>query len=131
MGTFDAAAKTQMFVSSAKAAITSTETGASKDVSDFRGACAVIDAGAWTDGTHTFKLQDSDDNSTWTDVAATDLSGSFSAISSGDNDNAQQYVGYKGIKKYLRLVNTVSGATTGLVVGMYIVLADPREIPQN
>ena len=95
------------------AAHTATVTGASVDLQGFNAACAVVSAGTVTDGTHTPKLQESNDNITFTDVAVGDLHGAFIAVTTG----SIQKVGYKGVQRYLRLVSTVAGATVG---GQYI-----------
>lgn len=72
-----------------------------------------MSAGTITDGTHTPKVQESDDNSTFTDVASTDLAGTaLVAITA----NSVQRISYVGNKRYIRVATTVSGTTTG---GMY------------
>ena len=58
----------------------SNQTGTGVDLRGNDSAMAVIQSGALTDGTHTPKLQESDDDSTYTDVAAADLEGSFANI---------------------------------------------------
>src|SRR5271154_4747581 len=90
---------------------------------------AVLAVGAWTDGTHTFKLQDSPDNSTWTDVPAGLLQGSFTAISGTGQQNALQKVGYLGTAQYVRAVDTVSGATTGAVYGLFWIVGGIHNVP--
>lgn len=107
------------------AAYTATVTGAGVDLQGFEAAEVLIAPGTKTDGTHTPKLQESDDNSAFSDVASGDLNGSFAAIAS----ETPQKVGYKGTKRYVRVVVTVSGATTGAVYGAYIVKGRPRHAP--
>ena len=51
----------------------SNQTGTGVDLQGYEAAMAVIQSGALTDGTHTPKMQESDDDSTYTDVGATDL----------------------------------------------------------
>lgn len=89
----------------------------------------VLSVGAWTDGTHTFKLQDSPDNSTWTDVAATYLQGSFTPITSAGQQNAVQKVGYLGLQRYVRAVDTVASATTGAVYGFSWIVSGAHYLP--
>lgn len=72
--------------------------------------------GTITDGTHTPKLQDSPDNSAFTDVAAAFQVGTLAALAS----NTNQSVSYIGGQRYVRAVITVSGATTG---GVYAATA--------
>lgn len=102
----------------------SDQTGASADLSGYDAAMAVMHCGAVTDGTHTPKLQESDDNSTFTDVAAADLDGSFAAMTA----NSIQRVGYAGAKRYIRVYVTSSG-TTGAVYGAVISLGKPAQAP--
>jgi hypothetical protein len=78
----------------------------------FRTAMLVVHAGAITDGTHTFKLQESDDNSTFTDVGAQDLQGTLTAVTTAQANSVQRQ-SYTGSKRYLRGVVTVASATTG------------------
>ncbi|HEX3640194.1 MAG TPA: hypothetical protein VHV10_02770 [Ktedonobacteraceae bacterium] len=89
----------------------------------------VLVVGAWTDGSHTFKLQDSPDNSVWTDVAAPYLQGSFTAITSAGQQNAVQKVGYLGYQRYVRAVDTVSGATTGAIYGFLWIVGSGHNLP--
>jgi hypothetical protein len=88
-----------------------------------------LTVGAWTDGTHTPKIQDSPDNTTWTDVAATYLQGSFTAISGSGQQNAVQKVGYLGLQRYVRAVVTVSGATTGAIYGANWIIGGAHYLP--
>ena len=74
----------------------SNQTGTGVDIRGFDSAMAVIYSGALTDGTHTPKLQESDDDSAYTDVAAADVEGTLANISA----DAVQRVGYKGAKDF-------------------------------
>lgn len=131
MGKIDIKSKVQLGRSIAYGAKTSSANGTGVDVSDFHGAMAVIDAGAWTDGAHTFELQDSDDDSTYTAVDSTLIDGTEPVVDGAADDDQQYYLGYKGNKKYLRVAVTVSSATTGAIYGAYIVKGHPRDIPAN
>jgi hypothetical protein len=92
---------------------TSSANGTGVDLQGYDGAVVVVSAGTITDGTHTPKVQESDDNSTFTDVASTDLAGTaLVAITA----NSVQRISYVGNKRYIRVATTVSGTTTG---GMY------------
>lgn len=122
----------KMGVSLVKAARTSSPSaGTAFEVNDHRGAMFVVDAGAWTDGTHTFVFQESDDNSTFTAIADADLDGTEPVVNGATVDDQQYYIGYKGMKKYLRVTLTVAGATTGAIAGAYIVYGFPKDIPTN
>ncbi len=89
----------------------------------------LLDVGAWTDGSHTPALQDSPDNSTWTAVAAGNMLGAFTAITSATQQNAVQRVSYVGTQRYVRCVVTVSGATTGAIYGVLAIGAYQRNLP--
>jgi hypothetical protein len=100
---------------------TATANGTGVDLLGYGAAAVLATVGAWTDGTHTLKLQESSDNSTWTDVAAIDLAGAFTPVSSAAGQNASQKVSYIGNRRYIRAVLTVAGATTGAVVGVLVL----------
>jgi hypothetical protein len=99
-----------------------------EDSSMFQDALVVIPVGTVTDGTHTFEVQHSDDNSSWSAVADADLQGTEPAVTSSTDETVYE-LGYKGDKRYLRVAVTVASATTGGVYGAHIVLANPRVAP--
>lgn len=106
------------------AAKTTTSNGSSVDLSGYNSALVVLTVGTITDGTHTPKLQECDDNSTWADVAAGDLEGTFAALAS----STSQYIGYKGHKRYLRVVVTVTGSpSTGGVYGAAVIKGQAQQ----
>lgn len=113
----------------APAARTASANGTGVDLRGYNSALAVIDAGAYTDGTHTPKLQESDDNSSFSDVDSGDLLGSFTAIAGSGQQNQLFKVGYKGAKRYVRVVMTVAGASTGAVYGASIVRGHANDAP--
>lgn len=87
----------------------------------FQQAMVVAVAGTVTDGTHTVKVQDSDDGTTgWADVPASAVQGSLTQLAS----NTVQRLAIDQItRRYLRCVVTTGGTpTTGGVVGAVIVL---------
>lgn len=107
-------------------------TGASVDLLGYDGALAVADIGTWVAGTHTPKLQESADGTTFTDVGTADLIGAFSAVTSTATDQTVQIVGYKGTSRYLRgYVTVTSGGTAGqgAVTGFLIVRGHPEQAP--
>lgn len=113
---------------------TATENGVAVDrmspgLSAFRSAMLVVNVGTITDGTHAFKIQESEDNSNWTDAAAADLQGS--AISAGSASDERVYeLGYVGAARYLRCVATVTGSpATGGVYSASFILGSPRRSP--
>jgi hypothetical protein len=89
------------------------------DLGEARTAEVIVNAGTVTDGTHAIEVQESDDNTTFTAVAASDLLGSLPDLTAS-NDAQVHEVGYIGHKRYLRVVSTVSGATTGGVYGVVV-----------
>lgn len=107
------------------AARTASANGTGVDLKGYMGAVVVFAPGAITDGTHTPKLQESDDNATFSDVAADDQLGTLAALAA----NTVQRVGYRGAKRYVRAVVTVAGATTGGVYGAAVVRGYPHEAP--
>lgn len=111
----------------APAARTATANGASADMVGFHGGCLIqINAGAWTDGSHTFEVQDSDDNSTFTAVADQFIQGTEPVVDAAADGGQVYELGYIGAKRYVRVVATVATATSGAVYGANIVRAFPR-----
>jgi hypothetical protein len=91
--------------------------------------CALT-VGAYTDGTHTFAMEDSPDNTNWTAVDAAYLQGSFTAISSSGQQNAVQKVGYIGTQRYVRVVDTVTGSpATGAQYGVNWIVSGAHYLP--
>lgn len=99
------------------AARTANATGTGIDLAGYHAAAIYIVAGTITDGTHTPIVQESDDNVTYTDVAAEKLQSALANITS----NSVQEVGYIGNKRYIRINATVAGATTGGVYAAFVV----------
>ncbi|MER7807918.1 hypothetical protein [Streptomyces sp900116325] len=94
----------------------------------FQDAMVVVHTGVITDGTHAIDVQESDDNSAWVSVAASELQGSEPTIAAAD-DNKLFVIGYKGQKRYLRVVLTAAGTTSGGTLGATVLLANPRVAP--
>lgn len=114
------------------AARTATATGAGVDrnvgADMHRTAMVLVHTGTITDGTHTIEVQDSDDNTTFTAVADQYLQGTEPAIGVADDDKLF-FIGYIGVRRYLRVVSTVAGATTGGIYGVSVLLGEPRRGP--
>lgn len=109
---------------------TATTSGASVDLKGFTKAMFVAHVGTVTDGTFAFDPEESDDNSNWTNVAAGDLSGSFTNATSSADDTVQE-VGYLGSKRYIRCNVTVTGSpSTGGPIGVTVIKAGARQVPQ-
>lgn len=116
-------------ISLAPAARNATANGTGVDLQASGGGAVVeLIPGAWTDGTHAFKLQDSADNSTFTDVAASEVDGSFTSITAATT--TVQRVAYLGSKRYIRVVATVTGATTGAIYGAIVSRSPGRVLPR-
>jgi hypothetical protein len=78
----------------------------------------------------TFKLQESDDDVTYTDVADADLDGGANGITiSAANANASSIITrtYMGYKKYVRWIcSAVSGTTPSLPTDAGFILGHPH-----
>lgn len=92
----------------------------------------MVTPGAWTDGTHAFIIEESDDNSTWNTVAAADLiggtAGAFANITSAPTAIYQR-IDYIGRLRYVRVRSTATSATTGVVFGVVGLLFAPAIYP--
>ncbi len=92
--------------------------------------------GLWTDGSHTFAIQESDDNfSTNNAVAVADMlydgnadstNGTFTGITAATT--TVQRIDYIGRKRYVRVVTTESG-TTGAAFAIVAHLFAPNIFP--
>jgi hypothetical protein len=87
--------------------------GTGVDLSGYDGALVLIEAGviSGASGTLTFEVQESDDNSSYTAVASGDLDGTEPVIAAA-NDDQIHLIGYKGIKRYIRVSITAKSGTT-------------------
>ncbi|MFE3378347.1 hypothetical protein [Streptomyces anulatus] len=94
----------------------------------FQNALVVVTTGVITDATHTITVEDSADGTSYATVAAEYLQGTAPAIVAADDSKTYE-LGYLGRKRYLRVVSTVAGATTGGAVAALVVLSDPRVTP--
>jgi hypothetical protein len=110
--------------------VTATTTSTGVDLAGFTKAMFVAHIGTITDGTFAFDPEESDDNSTFTNIAAGDLSGAFVNATSSADDRVQE-VGYLGSKRYIRCNLTVTGSpSTGGAIGVSVVRAGARTLPQ-
>ncbi|WP_225080449.1 MULTISPECIES: hypothetical protein [unclassified Streptomyces] len=91
----------------------------------YQDALILVHAGTITDGTHTIDVQESDNDSTWTPVAVSQLQGSKPALVAADSGKVRA-VGYRGTKRFLRVSVSVNGATTGGTYGVLVLLGSPR-----
>lgn len=105
---------------------TASVNGESVDTRGFDSAMVAIAVGAIAaSGNMTPKLQSSDNNSTWADVTADDLEGSFPASLEA---TSVVKVGYRGPARYLRAVMTLNSGTSVATSAM-IVLGNAHQRP--
>ena len=110
--------------------VTATTEGTGVDLAGFRQAMFVAQIGTVVDGTYAFDAEECDDNATWTNIAADDLSGAFVSATSAADDRVQE-VGYLGSKRYVRCNVTVTGSpSSGGPIGVLVIKAGPRKAPQ-
>ncbi|MDR3450741.1 MAG: hypothetical protein P4M15_13530 [Alphaproteobacteria bacterium] len=114
------------------ARVTGTATGTAVDLRGYDGAVIVVAFGAYTDGTHTPSVQQSVDGVTYTTcVFGTDLDGpaDFVAVSGSGGANTVQQMGYIGSQRYLKVIMTTTGATTGALSSASVIAGYPRSAP--
>lgn len=94
--------------------VTGATNGDTIDMKGRRGALFVLHGHTMAAGTFTFKLQDSDDGSTWADVAAAYVSESSNSVAfaAASEDDSVKQIGYHGFERYVRCVCTPSGASS-------------------
>ena len=117
---FDLYSNIDIAQSLSPAARTTSVNGTGIDLQGYQAAVFELSTGVITDGTHTLDLQESDDNSAFTSIAASDLLGTESTIALTD-DNVIKRCGYIGTKRYIRVAMTLSGTTTGGVYGINVI----------
>lgn len=106
----------------APASRTAAGNGTGVDLRGFESATVIIETGAagGTTPSFTFEVQESDDDSTYTAVAAVDLMGDDEPVVTAAG--APVKIGYKGTKRYLRTaITTVSGTSPTLVCASSVV----------
>jgi hypothetical protein len=89
----------------------------------------VASIGDKTDGTISFEVQEGDTDSPTTPVADDDLSVTEASIAIGDGTlgaNTVKKIGYKGGKRYVRLVATVASNAGACPVSAVAVLGHPQ-----
>ena len=111
------------------ARVNGTATGTAVDLRGYDAAMISVAFGAYTDGTHTPSVTQSSDGVTYTACAASDLDGAFTAVSSGAGANSIQQVGYIGSARFIAVVMTTTGATTGALSQASIVAGYARNAP--
>lgn len=112
----------------ANSAVNGTTVDKSYNNNMFRVVMFSIFTGTITDGTVVYTMQDSPDNSAWTAVAAEFVQGTLPTTTLTDDDKVYD-VGYVGPQRYVRLVATQSGATSGGVTGAIAIMSQGRRMP--
>jgi hypothetical protein len=111
------------------ASYTASTNGSGVDLRDFDGALVMFQAGSADTGsgneTYTPGVEESDDNSSFSAVAASDLEGSLVNMTA----NSVQRVGYKGAKRYVRAVLTLGGTTPSIDASALVVRGLPHLAP--
>lgn len=111
----------------APASVVAAANGAGVDLHDYSSAVVLIEAGA-IGGTatpaFTFEVQDSADNITFAAVADAQLDGAEPVIVAS---NSVSRIGYKGEKRYVRVVvKTVSGTSPTLLCAAGVIRGNPH-----
>lgn len=100
--------------------------GNAVDTAGYESCTFVVDPGAYTDGTLTFNVYDSDDNSTFTITTAVT---SKTNVINGASPAAFA-IGYTGAKRYVACAPVVTGSpVTGAAYGVVAVLGHPHDAP--
>lgn len=103
-------------------ASTTTTNHTAVDTDEMVGVMFVYSVLARTDGTYAVKLQDSPDNSTWTDLDSDQYvsgGGTFSTSAVGVST-----IGCFGVDRYVRAVTTSTSVTTGATVSIIALGSD-------
>ncbi len=115
---------------------TTEGTGVGVDLQGYEGALMVAHIGLSGDTLSgsvyiTPSLQESDVlGSGYADAAAADVEGAFTVIDAAAEDEVVQAVGYKGAKRFIRLLLTFTGThTVGTPISGVAVLGSPRHGP--
>lgn len=110
---------------------TTDVTGSSVDLQGADSAAAIVHYGTITDGTFTAKLQESDSSgSGFSDVTSADLVQSFADATSTESNSTQQ-VSYIGNKRYIRVVVTQTGTSTGGKLSAVVAKAHLSREPES
>ena len=109
--------------------------GSGVDLANYSSAVVVFDAGTLTGSstpTITPQIQESDDDVTYTAVAAADLDGGVLPAIVAANDASLYLRGYRGNKRYLRVAITAKGGTSpALPCAAVIVRGHARVTPAS
>lgn len=106
--------------------VTTTSSGDTIDLSGRRGALFILDSHTLAGGTFTFKLQESDDGSNWTDVADADVSTSTNAVAflAASEDDTTKQIGYHGLQRYVKCVCTATSPSSTNFLSASVIVAE-------
>ena len=109
---------------------TASVTGSGIDLKGYEGCLFVPMVGAWAgnQGTWVFSTQESDDNVSYSNVAAAGLLGTAPTMS-GIINRAYTSWGYRGAKRYVRPVATLTGGGQTCNIGCLVVRGFKRHEP--
>lgn len=113
----------------APASQTAAANGTGVDLRGFDSAAVVIERGAagGTTPSFTFEVQESDDNAAFAAVAAADLDGTEPVVTAA---GAPVKIGYKGVKRYIRVaITVVTGTSPTLLCAASVVRGHPHQTP--
>lgn len=92
---------------------------------NFRDLAFVIQSGALTDGSYAVTVEESDaSGSGYAAVPTRRVVGSLPSFASASDDDAVKSIGVRPTKRYVRVVVTATGATTGGVLAAVAVLGN-------
>lgn len=146
MATQETYSKTDFVSSLGHSQRTATANGSEVDLVGFESAQVLIDVSAYTDGTHTFDIQEAPDDGTgssgtFNDVSDSDLlfdtdtaqiNNNGQLVIDASGDTGQYQFGYIGQERFLRVVtSSVTGTTTGATYGANVLKGHPRRAPTN
>lgn len=107
-----------------------TTNGTGVDVRDYDAVVVSFESNdAVADGIYVLGVEESDDNSTFTDVASADLIGTvanFTASSEGI-----RWQGYIGIKRYIRASIVSTSTSSGGIMGACVIRGLPHSAPTS
>lgn len=118
--------------------------GTGVDLSGYNSALvfATVGIDAGLDGSNyiAFELEESDDNSTFTDVAAASMlcespaaastGGQFLLVDATSEDDVVAQCSYMGTKRYIRVVANITG-TVSVICSAFVLRADPAVLPST
>jgi hypothetical protein len=104
------------------ASYTTDQDGATIDLAGYSGA-AIVALPVGVAGAHSLTIQETANGTTWSNVGAGDLIGSYAALSA----NTPQKVAYVGNKRYIQVLSTDAGGAA--VFGVIVIRRSGRKEP--